>query len=211
MVRKSFGRFALAFVIGAGTGTGDALAAQEPVKDSATGGMGMVSMMQDCPMMGAMAQGPQAVLRHREELNLTNAQMSKLEAIRDSTKPIRAETMERMRSLHEQLRKATEGERFDEATVRTAFDRMGDLHTRIAVAMLRTRHEARQILTPEQREKLAGLGGGTMGMHRMMGMMSGMGMEDCPMMQGGMMGGRMDRMPMQDSGAKPPRGGPPGN
>jgi Spy/CpxP family protein refolding chaperone len=92
-----------------------------------------------------------------------------------------------MQALHQQIRQATSGAQFDEAAVRAAFDRMGALHTEMGVTIMRARHQARQVLTPEQRERLAKMGGGTMGMHGMMQgkMMGGMDMEHCPMMKGG--------------------------
>ncbi len=78
------------------------------------------------------------------------------------------------------------------------------LHTDAAVAALRASYQTQQILTPEQRQALAKVGGGTMGMGKggMMGMremmgggmQGGMGMRGCPMMQGGMGG-----MPMHGS------------
>jgi Spy/CpxP family protein refolding chaperone len=193
MIRKIFGAFALALVLVAGLAAAGMLYAQQ------SGGMsGMMSMMEKCPMMGAMRESPQAALEHRQELGLTEAQVRQMESLQEGVKQARMQAMERMRAVHEEIAAATEGEIFDEAAVRAAFDRMGDLHTEAGVAMLRTRHEVRQVLTPEQREKLSELGGGMMDMHGMMQMMGGM--EHCPMMQGGMMGEGIMKG-MQDSGA----------
>lgn len=193
MARKLFGFFALAAVLAFGFVAVRALSAQA--------GGGMMGMMKDCPMMGAMAQGPEAALRHKDALGLTPQQVQRLEALRN-TAPDHAAMMTRMQEIHAQIRAATAGEVFDEAAARAAFDRMGDLHTEMGVAMLRTQHQVRRILTPEQRETLAEQGGGMMGMMQncpmmggMMGRMHGQGgmhggmMEDCPMMKGGMMGG----------------------
>lgn len=184
MIRKIFGAFALALVLVAGLAAAGMLYAQK--SGGMSGMMGMMSMMENCPMMSGMRESPQAALEHREELELTEAQVGRLESLQEGAKPARMQAMERMRAVHEEIAAATAGEAFDEAAVRTAFDRMGDLHTETGVAMLRTRHEVRQILTPEQREKLSELGGGMMNMHAMMQMMGGM--EHCPMMRGGMMG-----------------------
>lgn len=174
MIRKIFALFAVVAVLALGAVAMRALSGQDH-----GGMMGMMSMMKDCPMMGAMAQGPHIVLRHREALGLTDRQVRQLEELRGSAHPSHVQMMGRMQTLHQEIRSATEGERFDEAAVRAAFDRMGELHTEMGVTMLHARHRVRQVLTPEQREKLSKLGGGTVGMHGMM--------EHCPMMKGGMM------------------------
>lgn len=193
MTRKILGAFALTLVLVVG------LVAARMVYAQTSGGMGgmmgMMSMMKDCPMMGAMAQGPQAALEHRQELGLSNAQMTRLEALTEQSRPDHSRAMQQMQALHQQIRQATSGDQFDEAAARAAFDRMGTLHTEMGLSMLRTQHQTQQILSAEQRAKLQELGGGMMGMHGMMGMM-----KDCPMMKGGMMGeGMMNGM--QDSSA----------
>lgn len=202
--KKIFGAFALAFILVAGLATAGILYAQ---KAGGMGGMmGMMSMMENCPMAGAMAQSPAAVLEHREELGLTDAQVTKLEVLQEGAKQTRMQAMEQMGTIHQEIAGITGDEEFDEAATRAAFDQMGDLHTEMGVAMLRTRHDVRSVLTPEQRENLAELGGGMggmMGMMQMMGggMMGGMNMADCPMMQGGMEGMQMQgEMQMQESG-----------
>jgi Spy/CpxP family protein refolding chaperone len=199
MIRKRFTAFALALMAVAGLTAAGVLYAQNQKGDGMEMG-GMMSMMEDCPMMGAMAQGPQAALEHRDELGLTDAQVTKLKVLQEGTKQARMQAMEQMKTLHREIRQATEGERFNEAAVRAAFDRMGNLHTEMGVAMLRTRHDVRSVLTPQQREQLAEMGGGMMNMMQMMdgGMMGGMDMENCPMMKGGMMDGMEMEMDMQD-------------
>ncbi|HEV2150077.1 MAG TPA: Spy/CpxP family protein refolding chaperone [Longimicrobiaceae bacterium] len=164
------------------------------------GGMmgGMMSMMQDCPMMKSMQQGPAAALQHKQELGLTADQVQRLEALQKSAHPGHMQMMGQMQAIHQEIAKATEGERFDEAAARAAFGRMGEMHTEMGVAMLRARHQTQQILTAEQREKLSRLGGGMMGMHGMM--MGGMDMKDCPMIKG-MMGGGMNGMHKERSGS----------
>lgn len=151
------------------------------------GMMGMMSMMGDCPMMAAMMQGPDAALRQRRELGLTDAQVARLEALRTSRHEAATRAMERMAALHKELGALTGGEQFDEATARGVFDRMGVLHTEMGLAMLRTRQEVRAVLTPEQRKTLSERAGdmmGMMGTQNMMGqgMMRMMNMMSCPMM-----------------------------
>lgn len=186
MTRKIFGAFALALVLVVGLVTSRMVYAQ--TSGGMGGMMGMMSMMKDCPMMKSMQQGPAAALQHEQELGLTADQVRRLEALQESAQPGHMQVMGQMQAIHQEIAQATEGERFDEAAARAAFERMGDLHTEMGIAMLRTRHQTQQILTAEQQEKLSELGGGMMGMH---GMMGGMDMKDCPMMKGGMMGGGM--------------------
>ena len=151
------------------------------------GGMmaGMMSMMRSCPMMASMQQGPASALQHRQELGLTDDQVVALETLQDETEQVHMRSMERLHDLHQQIAGSGESSHFDEATVRAAFQQMGEVHTEMGVAMTRASHQTRQILTSEQHEALSDLSGGMMGMHGMMqGGMSGMSMENCPMMQG---------------------------
>ena len=209
MIRKTFGVLALLVLAAAGALFAGVLYAQNQKSDGERtqgGMMGMMEMMRDCPMMSAMMQGPDMALKHRSELGLTDAQAQRLQALRDGAKQSHMQAMQRMQALHREIAEASKGERFNEAAVRAAFDRMGDLHTEMGVAMLRTRQEARQVLTPEQRNKLEQMGSGMMGMGGMMrmhGMMGGGMMEDCPMMKGGMMG-EGTRTDGQGSGANRP-------
>jgi hypothetical protein len=80
----------------------------------------------------------------------------------------------------------------DERAARTAFERMGRVHTEMGLAMLRASHDASAILTPVQRDSLAAIAkrqmpaSGMMPMHGMpmSGMpMSGMPMQGMPMHQ----------------------------
>ena len=194
MNRKIFGGFALVLALIAGIAAAGMLYAQ---KSGGMGGMmGMMSMMKDCPMMKSMQQGPAAALQHKQELGLTSDQVQKLEALQKSAHPGHMQMMGQMHGAHQEIAKATEGERFNEAAARAAFDRMGDMHTEMGVAMLRAQHQTRQILTAAQRAKLQELGGGmhgTMGMQGMMGM-GGMDMKDCPMMKGMMNDGESGSM-----------------
>lgn len=63
---------------------------------------------------------------------------------------------------------AATGENFDDAAVRGAFGRMGDLHEEVGVRLLRARHQATRVRTAEQREALAGLRSEAMETCRMM-------------------------------------------
>lgn len=177
MTHKAFGRSAALGLFALVLGTAGVLFAQTG------GGMGhRMAMMADCPMMRAMQESPAAALRQRDQLGLSPDQVRRLEALDRSAHQAHGEPVQRMRALHQEIARAAEGDRFDEAAARAAFGRMGEIHTEMGVAALRARHQVRQILTPEQRDRLSRRPGGMMGMH---GMMMGRGIEHCPMMQGG--------------------------
>lgn len=188
MTRKLYGFLALTFILVAGVAVAGVLYAQ---KSGGMGGMGMMSMMGDCPMMQAMHESPAAVLRQREALGLSAEQVQRLEALQTRTEQAHPRMMQQMQAVHQEIRSATEGDRFDEAAVRAAYGRMAEFHTEMGVSMSRMRHEVRQVLTPAQLRTLEEQGGGMMGMHGMMhgGMMGGMDMENCPMMRGMMQHG----------------------
>lgn len=151
---------------------------------------GMMGMMQSCPMMSAMAEGPEAVLRHAEELDLTPDQVTRLEGIKAEAGRRRMAAMAEMRELHQRIEAITDTDAFPEAEAASAFGAMGELHARMGLSMARTRHAAREVLTPDQRQRLAELGGSHGSMMgsdggRMGGMMGMMRMmRRCPMMQG---------------------------
>ena len=169
---------------------GSALTGQQrPPASTAQSGMhhGMMGNMQmdDCPMMRAMAQGAERVLQRRDELALTPTQIGQLEVLATRSRQARAEAMTGMTGLHARLDSLTRADRFDESTVRAAFDRMGALHTDLGIALLRGQVETRSLLTADQRQKLSAGGPGAGGMAGMMGN-GGMGMmmdmSNCPMM-----------------------------
>lgn len=180
--RKIFGALAATIVLGFGLLVGGSLYAQQR-DDAQMGMMGMMAMMNDCPMHAAMAESPAAVLKQGNELGLSPEQVARIEALEARTAAAHKTAMQEMPALHKQIKAASSEDRFDEVAARRAFDRMGDLHTEMGVAMMRTGQELRGVLTSEQRKKLTDLRPG--GMHGMMGMMmGGSSMEDCPMMGG---------------------------
>lgn len=164
------------------------LGQQRPPASTTQPGMhhGMMGDMQmeDCPMMAAMAQGPEGILRRREELALTPAQARQLEVLATRSRQARAEATAGMTGLHARLDSLTSTDRFDESAVRAAFDRMGGLHTELGVALLKGQHDTRSLLTPDQRQKLSAGSQGAGGMAGMMGKgsMGMMDMSNCPMM-----------------------------
>lgn len=181
-------------------------------QDSARGGMGMMQgqagmmqggmmqMMQGMHgqqgMMGGMmgmAAGPGMILRLQESLELTEDQVTQLEALRDSAaqqmRQHMMQGMQTMRAASELLDPASTDLEGYEAQLREASNHMVLAHT----AMARAGVEARELLTAEQRERLE-LARSMMMEMRQGEMPQGM-MEDGGMqgdMQGGMMRGGTD-------------------
>lgn len=169
---------------------GQSLTAQAQSSPPARAHTTAMSTMANCPMMAAMMRGPDAVLSKRSALGLTDAQVQQLETLRTTEMQAMRQPMDSMMAIHKQLATLSETPQFDESSVRRVFDRMGALHTNAGTAMLRARHDAAAVLTPQQRKKLEDATGtaGSMGAMGMMNM-SGMNMSGTAgkgMMQGGM-------------------------
>jgi Spy/CpxP family protein refolding chaperone len=141
--------------------------------------MQMHGSMMDEGMMGMMqlmhAQ-PAMLLEAAEALDLTSEQTQQLTALRDRARPEHEQHQEAATAAHRAAAAALEGDAPDLDAYAAALGQASDHMVMGHVAMTRTALEARQILTPEQREKLQE----TMtGMHGMGG-----GMMDHGMMQG---------------------------
>jgi Spy/CpxP family protein refolding chaperone len=145
--------------------------------------------MERCPMMGAMERSPAAALHNRDRLHLTPAQVTRLEGMVRDMDSMHARAMDSMMVVHQQLSTIATMTSFDESWVRTALDRMGRLHTQMAVEMLRAQYTVGSILTAPQRDTLETLA-------RRHASMPGMAQAqpgECPMM---MMMGTHARAPM---------------
>ena len=118
-------------------------------------GSGMMPMMhQGMGMMATGGPSPTALLYMQDDLELTDRQVTALEAIRDDAQAQMQGRMSAMMSAHGAAADALEGASPDldsyEGNLRTAADLMVQSH----LAMARSALEARDVLTPEQREML---------------------------------------------------------
>jgi len=161
------------------------LSAQQPAPRR----MPPASMMEQCPMMGAMERSPAAVLHNRDRLHLTATQVTRLEAMVRDMDSMHARAMDSMKVIHSQLSTIATTTAFDEPRVRTALDRMGRLHTQMGVEMLRAQYTVGSILTAPQRDTLEALARRHAGMPGTAKAAPG----ECPMM---MMMGTHARAPM---------------
>ena len=146
---------------------------------------GMMQMMhgQSGMMMGA-AMGPGMVLRLQESLELTESQVDRLETLRDTVRStMRQHMMQGMQVMHAasgMLESDSPDLDAYESRLREATNHMVLAHTAMADAAV----EARQVLTPEQRERLSLA---REMMHEMRPGMMGRGMMGSGMMDRGMM------------------------
>jgi hypothetical protein len=128
------------------------------------------------------------LLRQRDQLGLTADQVKKLEALQATPQPqVNAADLLRARA---DLMDATRGDANPEKA-RAAMDRMAKLRTDVAVARLKARQEARNVLTPAQKAQVDAMA------QRMKGRMRGAMMQR---MRGGQRGGPR-------GGQRGPRGG----
>lgn len=165
--------------------------------------MDMMAMMRSCPMMQARSAGPAAALKHRDALDLSEAQVRELEALQEMMRERRQPAMEQMRETHRELADATGEEGLDEQRARTALERMSGLHTDMAMGMLRSTARVREILTPAQTAELEEMSKDMMGsgmMQMMMRMMGGGSMEGMDMDSMDMDSMDMDGMDMEGMG-----------
>ncbi|HET7186671.1 MAG TPA: Spy/CpxP family protein refolding chaperone [Gemmatimonadaceae bacterium] len=160
-----------------------------PSQQPAPRRMPPASMRESCPMMGVMERSPSAVLHNRDRLHLSPAQVTRLEAMVRDMDAMHGRAMDSMMVVHQQLSTIATTTTFDEPRVRSALDRMGQLHTQMGVEMLRAQYTVGSILTAPQRDTLEALA-------RRHASMPGMGQArpgECPMM---MMMGTHARAPM---------------
>ena len=134
-------------------------------------GSGMMQMM--AQGMGTMATGgpgPTTLLRMRHALELTDTQVSRLEEIQREVQSTVQPQMTAMMSSHDAARQALQGDSPDFDAYQRSLQTAANIMVQMHVAMARGQVEARELLTPEQRERLE-----TRGSEMMQGMMGGWG------------------------------------
>lgn len=116
------------------------------------GMMGMMGMMG-----GAMHTSPAMLLQASDELELTASQTADLERLKDEGQAEHMEHMQAACAAHGQATTALEGDAPDMDAYASALREAADHMVTGHVAMTRNALEARDLLTPEQREKLEGM------------------------------------------------------
>ncbi len=130
-------------------------------------------------MMGMMSsRGPSMILKQKEALELTEAQVQRLEALQKEVSEAREAHMKEMSPVKKQVGEALEGDKPDLSRYESALKKVADGHVRMQVDMARFSEQALEVLTAEQRSNVR------------YGMRLKGGMKCGEMMQGGgMMGG----------------------
>lgn len=134
-------------------------------------GSGMMRMMgRGMGMMATGGPGPTALLRMRDALELTDEQVSVLESMGADLQAQMRGRMTAMMTAHQAAAAALDSETPDWQAYEGNLETAADIMVRTHVMMARAALDARDVLTPEQREALD-----ARGMEMMQGMMHGMG------------------------------------
>ncbi|NIT86058.1 MAG: periplasmic heavy metal sensor [Gemmatimonadetes bacterium] len=116
-------------------------------------GAGMTRMM-GMGMMATGGPGPTMLLRMRDALELTDDQVSRLEAIREDHSGDHRAAMGSAISAHRRAAEALHGASPDFQAYEDALGEAADHMVRAHVTMARASVQAREVLTAEQRERL---------------------------------------------------------
>jgi Spy/CpxP family protein refolding chaperone len=158
------------------------------------GMMGHMQMMQGMmgPMMHSMAYTPASLLMHKDQLKLTDQQVTRLTALRDAAKTAHDAAMNDMHTHMQEMLPLMDAATPDTAKIKPHFQAVQAAMAKAHWAMLVASAQARAVLNDAQRGWVEGWSD-AMGHQGMMG-------------QGGMMGrgmrmerGMMMRSPLRDS------------
>jgi len=121
------------------------------------------ALAQPAPGMGeGMHQGMHGAGMHRggdrmrqmEMLGLTEAQKDQIFKIRHDSVPAMREQMKQVHKAGLELRQLAMADKFDEAKARQLADQQAKAMSNMAVMRAQTANRVRQVLTPEQRQKM---------------------------------------------------------
>lgn len=135
-------------------------------------GSGMMQMMgQGMGMMATGGPGATAMLTMRDALDLSDEQVSRLETIRDELATTVQPLMTAMMASHTAAAGALQGDTPQLGAYQQNLQTAANIMVQTHVAMAQAQVQARRVLTPEQRERLA-----VRGMQMMQGAMGADGM-----------------------------------
>lgn len=120
---------------------------------------GMQGMAMRGLMMDVLRFQPANILEHRSQLDLTDAQTSRIEELMSGHHGRRA-MMSEMQPNGERLRQLFEADRPDTAALRAAGERMAGMHVQMQITHLVRAALTRAALTPAQRAQAAEFGTG---------------------------------------------------
>lgn len=100
---------------------------------------------------GTHRDGP---MMHLRALGLTEAQQDQIFKIHHDSVPAMREQMKQVRKARLELRQLAMADKFDEGKARQLADQQAKAMANMAVMRAQTAHRVRQVLTPEQRQKM---------------------------------------------------------
>ncbi len=117
-------------------------------------GHGMMGHGMMGPRMGMMGASPSMLLAHRDVLELTGEQVTRLEELREKHQGMMKGMHKGMMAVRSQMHGAMSADSLDMEDYRSAAEAMADQMVGHHVQMARFRKQVLDVLTSEQREKL---------------------------------------------------------
>lgn len=105
-------------------------------------------------MHGGMHRRGGEMMMHMQALGLSEAQKDQIFKIHHDAMPAMREQMKQVQKARTELRQLAMADKFDEARVRQAADAQAKALSSMAVMHAQTANRVRQVLTPEQRQKM---------------------------------------------------------
>lgn len=102
-------------------------------------------------------RGHRGMGRIFRQLDLTDDQKAQMKAIRQASREDSKPLREQMKTNRQQLQQLTENGQFDEAAVSAIASQQGQIHAQIIVAKQKVKSQMFNVLTAEQKTKLATL------------------------------------------------------
>ena len=102
-----------------------------------------------------MGFGARALGFYTDYLDLTDAQQAQIKDILAKEKPTIQPLMQQMAQSHRQMQQLEQASTFDEAKVRAVATQQSQTMTELAVQKARIKSELMQVLTPDQKAKMA--------------------------------------------------------
>lgn len=90
-----------------------------------------------------------------KQLDLTEAQRDQLFELRHNQRPAMREKYKQLREGRQTLRELASAEEYDATQVKNAADQQARIRSELIVMRTETMHKMMQVLTPEQKQKLA--------------------------------------------------------
>ena len=115
--------------------------------------LGLTSLASAQPMHGGMGRGDHSMMRLRG-LDLSEAQRDQVFKIMHESRPAAYEQMKQLRNVRQEMGKLVGAERFDATRARQLADAQGKAMSELALLRVQTMRRVREVLTPEQRQKM---------------------------------------------------------